>query len=179
MDEGLDLARDCCWADASVLYRTTGEVATQVAHRPAAPWLLSGDLPGTWFPWGLAPLDPQRFLLISDARCLPAVPGSPLTMGALGVRSCLHLPVREGGRTIGALQLLWSEPRLVWDDDRGRLLRLLGGLLLGSSAARALLAGSGLAGSGLAGSGLPSSGLAGDLARRRPGSVRCSGGLGG
>ncbi|HMX64131.1 MAG TPA: GAF domain-containing protein, partial [Microthrixaceae bacterium] len=83
-----------------------------------------------WFPWGLAPLAADRFVLIDYARALPADHDGARTLGELGVRSCLHLPLRQRGRTVGALQVFWSEPRLAWDDDRGRLLRTLGRFLL-------------------------------------------------
>ena len=131
LDEGLDLVRDATWADACRLFRIDeGGHAEEVAARPAdlAPRL--GRQPATWFPWGLAPVNPRRFVLISDAAALACTPdGSPL-LGEIGVVSCLHLPILERQRPIGAMQLFWTEPRLAWDDERGRLLRLLGRFLL-------------------------------------------------
>ena len=103
------------------------------ARRPSEAEL---RVPLDWFPWGLAPVSPRRFLLVSDARTLACDPTSGATLGDIGVRSCLHLPILERQRNIGALHLYWSEPRLVWDDDRGRLLRLLGRFLLGRRSRR-------------------------------------------
>jgi GAF domain-containing protein len=131
LDEGLDLVRDAAWADACALFRV-GDDEVAVLHtrptlRPDGSALDEGDVPRPpvsavvptdWFPWGLAPIQADRFVL------------DGATLGSLGVRSCLHLPLRQRGRTVGAIQVFWSEPRLVWDDDRGRLLRTLGRFLL-------------------------------------------------
>ena len=140
-DEGLDLVRDVSWADACALLRVEDGEATVVHARPAMRARCTDDLlapqppvaptvPTDWFPWGLAPIDADRFVLIDDARTLPVSPAGGATLGSLGVRSCLHLPLRQRGRTGGALQVFWSGPRLEWDDDRGRLLRTLGRFLL-------------------------------------------------
>jgi GAF domain-containing protein len=143
LDEGLDLVRDAAWADACALFRV-GDDEVAVLHtrptlRPDGSALDEGDVPRPpvsavvptdWFPWGLAPIQADRFVLVDDARSLPASPTDGATLGSLGVRSCLHLPLRQRGRTVGAIQVFWSEPRLVWDDDRGRLLRTLGRFLL-------------------------------------------------
>jgi GAF domain-containing protein len=69
-------------------------------------------------------------VLIGDAALLASAPGAGPTVGELGARSCLHLPILERQRPIGALHLYWAEPHLAWDDRRGRLLRLLGRFLL-------------------------------------------------
>ena len=140
LDEGLDLVRDACWADAAALFRVGARRAAAVHARPSVrsrrtrPGGVCAPVPDSvdtgWFPWGLAPLAADRFVLIDDARALPADPDGARTLGELGVRSCLHLPLRQRGRTVGALQVFWSEPRLAWDDDRGRLLRTLGRFLL-------------------------------------------------
>ncbi len=132
LDEGLDLVRDASWADQCHLYAIRPHAAVQVASRPTR--RACGDDSGSpldWFPWGLAPVNPTRFVLVADARGLPASASATTTLGDLGARSCLHLPILERERPIGALHLYWSEPRLEWDDERGRLLRLLGGFLLG------------------------------------------------
>jgi len=135
MDEGLDLVRDASWADECHLYAIRGESALKVAGRPARPQCAIDDDPAgaplSWFPWGLAPVNPSRFVLVADAAGLPSSPDGGATLGDAGTCSCLHLPILERERSIGALQLYWSEPRLAWDDERGRLLRLLGGFLLG------------------------------------------------
>ncbi len=81
-------------------------------------------------PLGLAPLNPQRYLLVEDAAALPSSPDSDQTLGDLGIRSCLHLPILERSAPVGAVHLYWTEPRLNWDDQRGRLLRTLGRFLL-------------------------------------------------
>lgn len=145
LDEGIDLVRDACWADAGALLRvdvdgvevlhtrpTVGSHRTPhpTPRRDAATSTTTPKLPLDWFPWGLAPVDADRFVLVDDARALTASPGDERPLGSLGVRSCLHLPLRQRGRTIGAIHVFWSEPRLGWDDDRGRLLRTLGRFLL-------------------------------------------------
>lgn len=135
LDEGLDLARDAVWADACVLHRVQGDEMVEVARRPVDP-----DAAGTHrgepldrFPWDLAPVQAERFLLVSDARVLPVRHGASTTFGSLGVRSCLHLPILEREAPVGALHLYWSGPRLAWDDDRGRVLRSLGRFLLAAT----------------------------------------------
>lgn len=155
LDEGLDLVRDVSWADTCALFRVDRNAVTVLHTRPTAPpsaaiategpvavaaalgavpattgLLRAATVPADWFPWGLAPIQADRFVLVDDARCLPASPDGHVTLGSLGVRSCLHLPLRQKARTVGALQLFWSSPRLAWDDDRGRLLRTLGRFLL-------------------------------------------------
>lgn len=129
--EGLDLARDASWADECRLYAIRDELAVEVAARPTpvAPRDPDG-LPLTWFPWGLAPVSPRRYVLVSDASILPSDPTGSTSLGDCGTSSCLHLPILERQRPVGALHLLWSEPHLAWDDERGRLLRLLGRFLL-------------------------------------------------
>lgn len=131
MCEGLDLARDASWADECRLYAVGDEHAVAVAARPTpASDAEQPRVPLSWFPWGLAPVNPRRFVLVADASALPAAPDDATTLGELGTRSCLHLPILERQRPVGALHLMWSEPHLVWDDERGRLLRLLGRFLL-------------------------------------------------
>lgn len=150
LDEGLDLVRDASWADSCALLRVHRGRVSVVHRRPglaaaatAPPLAPGGDrgidppvppvaatVPADWFPWGLAPIDADRFVLIDDARNLPLTPDGDVTLGSLGVRSCLHLPLRQKARNVGAVHLFWSEPRLAWDDDRGRLLRTLGRFLL-------------------------------------------------
>lgn len=147
LDEGLDLVRDASWADASALLSIDSGGATLVHARPTLGnpdrhIALTGDgsgprldtplhpLPLEWFPWGLGPIRPDRFVLVEDARSLTTHPEAARTLGSLGIRSCLHLPLRQRGRAVGAIQVFWSQPRLVWDDDRGRLLRTLGRFLL-------------------------------------------------
>ena len=134
LDEGLDLVRDASWADAGALLRIDADTAATVHGRPVDAVAPGGpvrpEVPVDWFPWGLAPVSPDRFLLVDDARTLPVSPDGDETLGDHGVRSCLHLPIRERGAPVGALHVLWSEPRLAWDDDRGRLLRSLGRFLL-------------------------------------------------
>lgn len=149
LDEGMDLVRDSTWADVSVLHRIAADGISVVARRPGAPSgprLLQSRLTGTvahapglpdsvpadWFPWGLAPVSPARFLLIDDAASLPVSPDGP-TVGGLGMTSCLHLPILERNAPIGALHLYWSSPRIGWDDDQGRLLRTLGRYLLSAA----------------------------------------------
>ncbi len=141
LDEGLDMVRDSTWADIALLHAVERDVVRMVARRPGALGVdqsvpgsdFAEQVAGDWFPWGLAPVRPKRFLLVDDATFLPARPGGP-TVGQLGLRSCLHLPIMERGVPVGALHLYWSEPRLAWDDDHGRLLRTLGRFLLSTAA---------------------------------------------
>lgn len=142
LDEGLDLVRDSTWADVVLLHSVEGDAVRVVGRRPGriGPDGHGPDLPdllpGDWFPWSLAPARPKRFLLVDDATRLPSAPGGP-SVGELGYRSCLHLPINERGRPVGALHLYWAEPRLAWDDDHGRLLRTLGRFLLSAAGGRA------------------------------------------
>lgn len=146
MCEGLDLVRDASWADECRLYAIDDERVREVAARPTPIQPRDPDgVPLDWFPWGLAPVSPRRFLLVAEADLLPSAPPRPTddgaardpvpTLGELGTCSCLHLPILERQRPIGALALYWAEPRLAWDDERGRLLRLLGRFLLGRCSA--------------------------------------------
>ncbi len=131
LHEGLDLVRNASWADECRLFATRGTSAVEVAARPSRTRGPAVAEPLSWFPWGLAPVNPSRFLLVTDATGLRSTSTGTRTLGELGTRSCLHLPILERERPIGALHLCWREPRLEWDDERGRLLRLLGGFLLG------------------------------------------------
>lgn len=136
LDEGLDLLRDSTWADASMLLEVDPHRATVLARRPGEDGPMAAvprTLPADWFPWGLAPVNPRRFLLVEDATWLRADPDSPTTLGDLGIRSCLHLPILERSVPVGAAHLYWSEPRLAWDDDQGRILRTLGRFLLSTA----------------------------------------------
>lgn len=131
LDEGLDLVRDCAWADGSALHATHGDRVVTLCRRPAVDDAPLADLPIDWFPWGLAPVNPRRFIFVENAGALPATPAGGTTLGDLHVSSCLHLPILERQQPIGALHLFWSEPRMVWDDESGRILRSLGRFLLG------------------------------------------------
>lgn len=137
LDEGLDIARDATWSDSVTLVACRGSLVTAVAKRPT----IDASDPGaddvtphgcdpTWFPWGLGPVSPQRFLLISDAARLPASPESTRTLGDDGVASCLHMPLLDRHHAIGAIQLFWRSPRLEWNDEQGPLLRMLGRFLV-------------------------------------------------
>ncbi len=130
LDEGLDLVRDRSWADASALFTLRGERVVTLCCRPAASDDQPDEQPADWFPWGLAPVSPRRFLFVEQAGLLPAAPEGRGLLGDLGISSCLHLPILERQQPIGALQLYWREPRLVWDDEQGRILRSLGRFLL-------------------------------------------------
>ena len=137
LDEGLDLVRDAAWADACALLHVGDDRAVTVHGRPAdvagPTGIVAPAVPTGWFPWGLAPVHPDRFVLVDDARLLPIAPDDSRTLGDLDVRSCLHLPLQERGRPVRAVHLFWLEPHVAWDDDRGRLLRSLGRFLLSCS----------------------------------------------
>lgn len=128
MDEGLDIARDAAWADSVALLARRDDQMVQLGTRPLHQVDAGG--PMTWFPWGLAPVNPRRFLLIADARALRFASSGRSTFEDLGIRSAMHMPLVERGQPIGALQLHWKAPRLAWDDERGPLLRLLGRFLI-------------------------------------------------
>lgn len=135
VDEGLDLVRDTCWADAAALVRLRGPDAEVLRRRPDHFGLdrWCADAPRAWFPWGLGTVNPDRYLLVDRAAELQVAPGSPHRLGDLGVSSALLLPLREQGLVSGAIVVMWREPRLAWDDERGRLLRSLGRFLLAQS----------------------------------------------
>lgn len=132
IDEGLDIVRDYCWASSCALYDNRSDEIELVGHRPNVEELQGLTLDRSWFPWGLAPMNPQRFVFVEDARQLPAEPSSSIGLGELGIESCLHLPILERDRPLGFIQVFWSETRLVWDDEMGRILRTLGRFLLES-----------------------------------------------
>ncbi len=133
LDEGLDLARDTGWADAAALVRVRGDLVVPVRRRPTGTVSPVAPVPTHWFPWGLATVQPDRYLMVPDARVLQVRPGGR-TLGELGWHSALVLPLhdRDGGG--GSLLLHWRSPHLTWDDDRGRLLRTLGRFLLDRTA---------------------------------------------
>lgn len=132
IDEGLDLIRDHCWASSSALYRTREGLAELIRVRPTLNPLVKQEvIPGNWFPWGLSAMNPERFIFVEQAELLPAAPDGQQSLGDLGVRSCLHLPILERHKPVGFLQVFWPETRLVWDDDIGQILRNLGRFLLG------------------------------------------------
>ncbi len=140
--QGLDLIRQRCSADQVMLYSTLQRRVTPLGT------VQSNNLPSTnqnpdsystdWFPWGLHIAPPLRFLFVQDAQMLPADPTSGHTLGQIGLRSCLHLTIRERQQPIGALHLYWSESRPNWDDSKGQILRSLGRLLLTASSEAAL-----------------------------------------
>lgn len=133
LDEGLDLARDTGWADAAALLRVRRDVVVPVRRRPGGTPSPVAPVPADWFPWGLAPLQPDRYLMVPDARALQVRPGGA-TLGEMGLHSALVLPLRDRAGGGGSLLLHWRSPHLVWDDDRGRLLRTLGRFLLDRTA---------------------------------------------
>jgi len=76
------------------------------------------------FPWAMPSLQPSRFVLVEAAGDLPL----PVSGRArdIGYSSAVHLPLRDGNRMLGALQIYWSEPMSEWDDRVGAALRALG-----------------------------------------------------
>lgn len=131
IDEGLDIVRDHCWAVSSALYRHDGDSVRLVGHRPRAATTDPLEFDAEWFPWGLGGTNPERFMFIGEAGTLPYAPGSRDTLADHGITSCAHLPMLERGRPVGCLHIHWGETRLVWNDDAGRVLRVLGRFLLG------------------------------------------------
>lgn len=131
IDEGLDIVRDHCWAVSSVLYRRSGQSVIPVRRRPNGNDHDDHVVDPGWFPWGLGGTKPERFMFIGDAGALPLVSDSVETLADRGITSCAHLPLVERGQPVGYLQIHWGETRLVWNDDAGRILRVLGRFLLG------------------------------------------------
>lgn len=131
IDEGLDIVRDHCWAVSSALYRHSDDSVVLVGHRPRLTGSDGKVIAADWFPWGLGGTNPERFMFVGNAGSLPFAEGSTETLADHGITSCAHLPMVERGRPIGYLQIHWGETRLVWNDDAGRVLRVLGRFLLG------------------------------------------------
>lgn len=131
IDEGLDIVRDHCWAISSALYSRNGGSVTLIGHRPHRSGQQYETIDANWFPWGLGGTNPERFMFIGEAGALPSTIDSTGTLADRGITSCAHLPLIERGSPIGYLQIHWGETRLVWDDDAGRVLRVLGRFLLG------------------------------------------------
>ena len=75
----------------------------------------------------------EHFLFIADATRLPAGATGDSELGDLGIRSLLHLPVRDHGRSIGAVDVAWARPVPDWDDRYGPIVRNLARLVLGCS----------------------------------------------
>lgn len=141
IDEGLDIVRDHCWAASSTLYVSDDHHAIPVGHRPHLVDRHRTAIDLSWFPWGLSSTNAERFIFVRDAGRLPVAPGSSVILGDHDISSCAHLPIIERGRPIGYLQIHWEEPRLVWDDDSGRALRVLARYLLAVASGLGLDAG--------------------------------------
>jgi len=133
VSDGLRLIRQQCAADSVTLFSIHEQVVTPLGTSPLS-HSAAGVCSTRWFPWGLHMAQPQRFLLVQQAEMLPADPITSQTLGELGVRSCVHLPIVQRQQLLGALQLFWSTPRQTWDDSNGQILRSLGRLLLTISA---------------------------------------------
>lgn len=78
--------------------------------------------------WGLPGVRPEQFLFVAAAERIPCVAGG--TLGDLGVRSVLHLPVCDRGVSLGALDAAWCHRVERWDDEDGPLVRNVARLLL-------------------------------------------------
>lgn len=130
LDAGVSLAAEHTGADGMVLYRNDGD-RVRVVRRLRTAWSpRPEELPADWFPWSLGQVSPNRFLFVADCRSLPVGPGASPSLGDLGIRSCVHLPVLERNQPVGSLQLYWTEPQTAWDDAMGPTLRNLGRFLV-------------------------------------------------
>jgi hypothetical protein len=85
------------------------EVAPPASGRP---------LPHRWFPWSLGNLRPQNHVFVRNAAELPIRPSSRMTVGDLGMGSCLHLPLHDRVELIGAVWAFWEEARDDWPSER-------------------------------------------------------------
>jgi GAF domain-containing protein len=132
ISDGLRLIRQQCAADSVTLYSIREQVVTPLGTSPLSQ-AATETYSASWFPWGLHMAQPQRFLLVQQAEMLPAAPATSQTLGELGVRSCVHLPIVQRQQLLGALQLFWCTPRQTWEDSSGQILRSLGRLLLAIS----------------------------------------------
>ncbi|MFM7067986.1 MAG: GAF domain-containing protein [Actinomycetes bacterium] len=136
LDAGIRLISQHTGAHGAVLYRYDGE-RVRVVRRLRSGWSpRPEELPIDWFPWSLGKMQPTRFLFVSDCRDLPVGPGESPALGDIGVHSCVHLPVLERTTAIGAVQLLWAEHQLAWDDHLGPTLRTLGRFMISRSIER-------------------------------------------
>lgn len=123
------LATELSGAVQSALYASGNEKMDCVALCPPhleSPLAIAQDADG--FPWNIGPLMASRFVLVEDASTLPASIASAAdrTLGELGFTSAVHLPLRAGNHSTGALHLYWDEQVTTWDDRPGALLRALG-----------------------------------------------------
>lgn len=123
------LAAEISGAHQTGLYSFDGETFSCVALFPPhleSPLALPSEVSA--FPWGMGILSASRFLLVEDASSLPAGAGSPAgpSLGELGLRSAVHLPLWAGNRAIGAMHLYWTKKVSEWDDQPGALLRAVG-----------------------------------------------------
>jgi len=78
--------------------------------------------------WGLSAVRTEQFLFVRAAERLRVDDRS--TLGQLGVRSVLHLPLVEQGRRTGALDVAWCHRVEWWDDRDGPVVRNLARMLL-------------------------------------------------
>lgn|GEM_PF-1586191 len=78
--------------------------------------------------WGLPAIHAEQFLFVPAAADLPATDGC--TFGDIGVHSLLHLPIRDRGVLVGALDVGWSDRLEIWDDRDGPLVRNVARLML-------------------------------------------------
>lgn len=100
------------------LYRTTGDVVHLAAwwgvlgHGQDRTTMLE-QLDAGWFPWSLGHVRPLESLFVQNATTLPVAPAGP-SLGELGYRSVLHLPVFDDHTLVGAACVLWVEEHLDW-----------------------------------------------------------------
>ena len=132
VSDGLQLIRHQCSADQVTLSSAEQHGVTPVGTSPVRN-MLRDSCSTDWFPWGFNVATPERFLFVQNAETLPFAQRSSQTLGELGLRSCVYLPILDRQQLIGALQLYWSAPRTEWDDSTGQILRSLGRLLLASA----------------------------------------------
>lgn len=134
---GLSRAIALADADSAALFLVCDDVARCVAaHPPHVDSPLHSDQPINRFPWDLAPLRPERFLLVEDvtnlrAEMIRSGPSGPRrTVADLGYASAVQLTLESSGKPYGALHLYFRQRIDTWDDIKGRALRELGVTLL-------------------------------------------------
>lgn len=93
---------------------------------PAPTFEPDATLPARWFPWSIGNLRPTEYLLVANAGALGVHPSSDVTIGDLGLESCMLVPVRGvRGRLLGAACVYWAErTERIPDDVRGKVSEL-------------------------------------------------------
>lgn len=127
--ECVRLTAELTASDEVVLHARQGtQMVCSAMQPPQLTSPLATNQEAAHFPWGIDDMMASRFISVENASELPASGGSPaaISLGELDLHSAVHLPLRAGNRTMGAVNLYWCQPGVAWDDRVGALVRSIG-----------------------------------------------------